>query len=393
MFQQHYSLGENYTVTIVSTLDGFRELKEIWNELALKSELYIPWLCWEWFDLYLRHFEDNAKLLITLLYKDNEICLIAPFVIKKELYKGITNVNKIELMGNAHSTARSIIFNGSVKKEKIDCLTTLFSFFKTVYRDWDIMELNRIPEQNDIFNIFVTVAEAAHIRYRAHSCCGNWYINGINNSAAYFANRPEDFLKQIENKKKRLHKVRDWHFKILINEDSLDHYLDLYDGIRDQSWKALEHGKVFVRSFTKHAAQKGWLRLALLFSGDIPIAAQKWLVCDKRAYIWDLIYHEDYKKYSPGSILSAELFKYVIDRDKVIEIDYLTGDEPYKKFWTPCRRERKEIMIFNNSYKGRLFSFLVMSLLPLLEKNQYLRSLKNSLSLYVKKALHRQNIL
>lgn len=375
-----YTIDENYTVRVVSNLNEFRELKEKWNELALKSEFYIPWFCWEWFDLYLRHFEDSSKLLIILLYRNNEISLIAPFVLKKELYKGITNVNKIELMGNAHSTARSIIFNGSVKKEKIDCLSTLFSFFKTVYRDWDIMELNRIPEQNDIFNIFVTAAEAAHIRYKAHSCCSNWYVKGINKSSAeYFASRPEDFLKQIENKKKRLHKVRDWHVKILINEDSLDDYLDLYDGIRDQSWKAPEHGKVFIRSFTKHAAQKGWLRLALLFSGEIPIAAQKWIVCDKGAYIWDLIYDEGYKKYSPGSILSEELFKYVIDRDKVIEIDYLTGDEPYKKFWTPCRRERKEITIFNNSYKGRFFSFLIMSLLPLLEKKQHLKAFKHTL--------------
>jgi len=47
--------------------------------------------------------------------------------------------------------------------------------------------------------------------------------------------------------------------------------------------------------------------------------------------------------------------RYVIDIDKVACVDYLSGDDAYKKEWMSHRRERWGIMIFNwRTWKGCL---------------------------------------
>jgi CelD/BcsL family acetyltransferase involved in cellulose biosynthesis len=77
------------------------------------------------------------------------------------------------------------------------------------------------------------------------------------------------------------------------------------------------------------------------------MAAQIWLVCAGTAYIIKLAYHQSYAKYSAGSVLTAHLMRHVVDVDKVMEIDYLIGDDAYKRDWTPLRRERHGIIAFN----------------------------------------------
>jgi CelD/BcsL family acetyltransferase involved in cellulose biosynthesis len=39
--------------------------------------------------------------------------------------------------------------------------------------------------------------------------------------------------------------------------------------------------------------------------------------------------------------------KHVLDQDRVVEVDYLTGDDPYKRCWMTRRRERIGILACN----------------------------------------------
>ena len=50
---------------------------------------------------------------------------------------------------------------------------------------------------------------------------------------------------------------------------------------------------------------------------------------------------------SAGTVLSAHLFKHALDEDRVVEIDYLTGDDAYKQSWMTERRQRVGIIACN----------------------------------------------
>jgi CelD/BcsL family acetyltransferase involved in cellulose biosynthesis len=158
----------------------------------------------------------------------------------------------------------------------------------------------------------------------------------------------------------------------------------LYSELRKKSWKAEEKDSSFLREVTKMTAEKGWLRLAFLFFNGVPIACDKWIVWNKIGYAWDGLYDLDFSKYSPGKVLESEIIEYMIDQEKVFEIDFGEGDEAYKKRWTPRRRERKGITVFNNNIKGQILAFLITKILPLFKKQSHLISLKKRISDYLK---------
>ena len=87
----------------------------------------------------------------------------------------------------------------------------------------------------------------------------------------------------------------------------------------------------------------------MAYIGDDAIAAQLWIVTDNTAYIFKLAYDEAYRKLSAGTILTRTLMQHVIDIDKVGVVDYLCGDDTYKKEWMSSRRERWGVMAFNTS--------------------------------------------
>jgi len=100
----------------------------------------------------------------------------------------------------------------------------------------------------------------------------------------------------------------------------------------------------------------------------------------------EVVHDKQSEEFSPGEIIYAEFIKYLIDVDGITEIDQLRGDELYKKSWTPQRRQRKGILVFNRNFKGRLLSFLITKMLPIVEKNEYILSVKNKLSGYLRKS-------
>lgn len=118
-----------------------------------------------------------------------------------------------------------------------------------------------------------------------------------------------------------------------------------YEDIYATSWKPEEGSPAFLRAFAQAEGTAGRLRMAIAHSlapgqeGEA-IAAQMWTVEGGTAFIHKLAHRESAKPLSPGSVLSAALFRHVIDEDKVAMIDFGTGDDPYKRDWMEEVRPR-----------------------------------------------------
>lgn len=80
---------------------------------------------------------------------------------------------------------------------------------------------------------------------------------------------------------------------------------------------------------------------------SIPVAGQIWLIHNNIAYIYKLAYDENYKSMSPGTVLTSFMLESAISGDAVNRIDYLSGDDVYKKDWMSSRRERFGTAAFN----------------------------------------------
>ena len=106
-----------------------------------------------------------------------------------------------------------------------------------------------------------------------------------------------------------------------------------YENVYENSWKPAEGSPELMRQFAEAEGKAGTLRLGLAYRDDKPVAAQLWTVEHGVATIHKLAYREDAKHYSPGTVLSVEMFRRAIDEDEVDLIDFGIGNDPYKADW------------------------------------------------------------
>ena len=176
-----------------------------------------------------------------------------------------------------------------------------------------------------------------------HPCCGvSW--------AEYLGDRPSRLRHTILRSRRKLQADRRCTVRVLdagTPADKVAQAVADFERVYAHSWKKPEPHPHFVSSFCSMAHAQGWLRVGLCHLDGEPVAAQLWLVRDGVASIFKLAYDERHAKLGAGTVVSAALSEYVLDIDHVNEIDFLTGDDPYKREWMSCRREREGIIAFH----------------------------------------------
>jgi CelD/BcsL family acetyltransferase involved in cellulose biosynthesis len=172
-------------------------------------------------------------------------------------------------------------------------------------------------------------------------CFGNWYLEvGGRSSREYLESLPGQVRSTLHRKGKKLLSMADVTVSIVTDPSDVDESMDAYERVYKSSWKIDEPYKLFIRGFCRMAAERGWLRLGLIRLGDVPIAAQLWILYRGTASIFKLAYDQAFAEHSAGSLLTKTLMQHVIDIDQVHTVDYLCGDDSYKRDWMSTRRER-----------------------------------------------------
>ena len=184
---------------------------------------------------------------------------------------------------------------------------------------------------------------------RKHFVCGNWYED-IEQSCfeAYFATRPSRLRNTLKRREKRLQREAVGQFHLVTGGAHLATGYADYVRVTAASWQGLHPmGSEYIRSLMDLAAEQGALRLGLLYVDGKPAAGQVWLVSSGTAACYRLAYDQRFERFSAGSLLTREMFRHVIDVDKVERIDFGIGDDPYKQDWVSRRREMWGIVGYN----------------------------------------------
>lgn len=175
---------------------------------------------------------------------------------------------------------------------------------------------------------------------------GNWYQQVQERWEAYLTRRDSTLQNTLRRMSKKFGS-NGGTLEIITQTKDTNRGIEAYQQVYAASWKQQEAFPAFTPGLLHTYAAKGFLRLGLAWLDGKPVAAQLWIVSHGRAEIYKLAYHPDYKSYSPGTLLTAKLFEHVMDVDKVGEIDYLIGDDQYKRSWMSNRRERWGIIAYN----------------------------------------------
>jgi hypothetical protein len=213
----------------------------------------------------------------------------------------------------------------------------------------DLIDLRPVDPHHAFFSEIMIALEKNGFWTDSYFCFGNWYLELKGETfGEYFDTRPSKLRNTATRSRKKLEK-RGLEIRITTAAGpELEEDIAAYETIYQRSWKRPEPFPEFMPGLCRLAAEKKWLRLGVLrFDGE-PSAAQLWLVKDGIASIFKLAYIQEHSKLSVGTVLTTELMKHAIDIDKVHTIDYLIGDDPYKKEWMTHRRERLGIIAFNS---------------------------------------------
>ncbi len=252
-----------------------------------------------------------------------------------------------------YTSLSTLLICESHKKEIMECLVEGLMLLPLGY-----LQIDPIAEDDSNIHLLQEVLEFYGFTCQRLYHFYNWYHQTEEQSFAdYISSRPARVRNTIARKQRKLE--REYGYRIcLYIDDDLQQGMRDYHSVYTASWKAEEQFVGFIEGLAERFSNEGWLRLAVLYAGERPAAAQLWFVAHGKASIFKLVYDQAWKRYSPGSILTAYLMRHVIDIDQVKEIDFLTGNDAYKQEWMSERRQRFRLCCFPTaspkSWSGRM---------------------------------------
>jgi hypothetical protein len=223
---------------------------------------------------------------------------------------------------------------------------------------WDVIGMHHINPLSQNYQLLINAFKQQGKYVEAYFMYGNWFLQTQNQCFKdYYAGRPGQLKNTIKRKGNKLKQMQIEYRMCQASED-VEEAVSLFQQIYQLSWKQNEPYPDFILGLAKIAAGQGWLRLGLLSVDGKAVAAQFWLTVQKTAYIYKLCQDPSFDSYSPGSQLTVYMMEYALDVDKVNKVDFLTGDDPYKKDWMSKREERWGLQIANPKTCHGLFVML-----------------------------------
>jgi len=317
-------------------------------ELAGNESMFITR---EWFEtLYDTTFEegDDQSLLLVSVVDQGSVLALLPLIGANDRWQSFSH---------RYTAFYNLLLVEEKQAEILACLAEGLSQIPI-----HSLNLNPVAEDDDKMVNLQQALESFGYKCHQHFSFYNWFYRSQQQSFdEYMAGRPAILRNTIARKRRKLEREHECKIRMFKDEEVQQGLMD-YHAAYSASWKANEQYVALLDAAAINLSVPGWTRLAILYIDGKAAASQLWFVVQGKASIFRLAYDEEWKHYSPGSILTAYLMKYVIDIDNVEEIDFLTGNEAYKQDWMTVRRQRWGLM-FVKQHNSQSNSAMLMTTL------------------------------
>lgn len=336
-------------MTGVHQFSRFEELPKEAQELFEKAGKECFFSSLPWFRVFVGHaldFGDSVKIFCAPPDSESVGGMQAAIAtVHRSASTAFYRPRRLSSLSNYYSSLFAPVWNDANAREAAQSLA------KTIAADspsWDEVELKPLDVNSAAFAALRDGLQSAGFVVQTFFCFGNWYLDVSGRSyAQYIEDLPSVLRNTLVRKKKKLEKSNRAKISIVTGGEELQAAIDAYEKVYSASWKHPEPYPNFVPELIRACAAMSSLRLGVVHVDGKPAAAQFWIVQNGVALIYKLAYDEAYTDLSVGSILTATLMEHAIDVDRVREVDYLTGDDAYKKDWMSGRRERWGILAMN----------------------------------------------
>ncbi len=294
-------------------------------------------------------YPDDDGVRIYVLRKQGKPVVALPVRVRKAALS-----QQVESLSNYYTSVYAPLIQADIKPHD---MVFLVSYVRDAHAPMGAMRFAPMDPLSGPYRTLLGALQATGLIPFQFFCFGNWYQPVSDDWPTYLACREGTIRSTIKRMKKKF-TAKGGTLELVLGGVDLARGLAAYELVYAKSWKTAEPFPRFVPSLIRTCAEKGWLRLGVAWLNDQPIAAQIWIVANGKANIYKLAYDEDYKAYASGTLLTAMLMEHAIENDQVVEVDYLIGDDPYKKSWMSHRRERWGIIAYNPKTMGGIIGLI-----------------------------------
>ncbi|HET9114127.1 MAG TPA: GNAT family N-acetyltransferase [Burkholderiales bacterium] len=335
-------MGSHYNVTVYDSLEDLPPACAELFEEQERSSIFFgqPWLR----NLAQHGLDEGDSLRIYVVSDAKGILGVLPM---RHATRGsaLYSLHRIEALANYYASLFRPVLRKNDEQAALRALADAVA--KDTHR-FDIVDIHPLPHDEPWFAWMKKALQVSGMLVQTYFCFGNWYLKVDGRSyREYYDTFPSQLKNTLKRKTKQFDAGGSTSIEICTRVEELDRAIAAYEKVYHSSWKVPEPHPRFMPGLIRFCAEKGWLRLGVAYVEGEPVAAQVWIVHEGIAAIYKLAYDEKYAKLSAGSILTSKLMEYVIEVDKVHEVDYLTGDDGYKKDWMSHRRERWGMVAYN----------------------------------------------
>lgn len=260
---------------------------------------------------------------------------------------GLLSLRQLCSLANYYSPLFGPLVGCSGSKAR-DAMRRIIASIRAERRSWDAILLKPLDADSELFAILKEELKNAGYIVQTFFSAGNWYEPiGGRSYREYFENLRSSVRNIAKSKNKKIDRSGRVSYEIISDAAGIDKAIAAYNQVYAASWKVPEPYPGFVPGLIRTCAREKTLRLGLAYVDGEPAAAQVWIVHHNVASIYKIAYDQKYRDLSVGTYLTCKMMEHVIDVDHVQEVDYLTGDDNYKKDWMSKRRERWGILALN----------------------------------------------
>ena len=298
-------------------------------------------------------YPDDPGVRFYTLHKNDKILAVLPLRSRK-----VGATLKLNSLTNFYTTLYEPVLDRSIQSAE---LAEIFARVQSDFPRFASLTLSPMDTAADAYQVLLGAMRIRGLQPFEYFSFGNWYLPCTGTWTDYLAGRSGTLRSTIKRMTKKL-AADGGTLEILTDPKDIAIGIAAYSEVYAASWKRPEEFPEFMPGLLKQCADKGYLRLGLARLKGKPIAAQVWIVAHGRAEIYKVAYHESYKAYAPGTLVTALLMQHAIEEDQVREVDYLIGDDAYKKTWMSHRRERWGVVAYNPRSVGGICGIAVESL-------------------------------
>ncbi|WP_321415563.1 GNAT family N-acetyltransferase [uncultured Desulfobacter sp.] len=340
-------------VELIENTGRLSKIQKAWHDLlrcSARTDFFVlPQWFFSWWDIY----GTGRNLYCIALWEDQVLCgLLLLYKIKKGPFRLIT------FAGYPHGSDRMDFI--LMKGMENECLS---AFVKWLYKraDWDIVALRDFGPFPNNSKILSDIVIQQHERCHVSGELPNYYLplHDYKNFDHYYKNKVgKNGRRNLRKQSNRLNRLTDfkWEFLNGIDEKTVCEMKELDTlkssrGLKGMSAFSNPGNEPFLKRLSREKINReNILFFCLRINGKLAGYALSFKF-KNRLLGYQTSFDKAYAKFSIGVQMMHKLIEYAFMED-YSELDFLKGDEAYKKLYSELFRKNKRVQFYNKGFKS-----------------------------------------